>query len=155
MQKVTLKIYEILSLDAELNGLSEPQTGKVLVEGLLNKDLKLSIKYWLNDLSEKVAKEKERVEKIRDEMVKKFGTQNQEGSIFIPIYINQVLDEQGKMISGDLNPDYTKFQTEYQSLLEESVDIEYKQFKLSDFENLVLKDIPKTFFKLLEKPESE
>jgi hypothetical protein len=155
MQKVTLKIYEILALDVELNGYTDPQTGKLLAEGILSKDLKLTIKYWLSDLSDKVAKEKDKVSKLREEIIKKFGTQDEKGGVYIPMYINQVLDEQGKMVSGDVNPAYDNFQKEYQLLLEETVEVEYKELKLSDLEGIALKDTPKVFFKLIAKPESE
>lgn len=155
MQKVTLKIYEILALDVELNGYTDPQSGKLLAEGILSKDLKLTIKYWLSDLADKVAKEKDKVSKLREEIIKKFGTQDEKGGMYIPMYVNQVTDEEGKMVSADINPAYENFQKEYQLLLEETVEIEYKELKLSDLEGIALKDTPKVFFKLIAKPESE
>jgi hypothetical protein len=155
MQKVTLKIYEILALDVELNGYTDSQSGKLLAEGILSKDLKLTLKYWLSDLADKVSKEKDKVSKLREDIIKKFGTQDERGGVFIPMYVNQVLDEEGKMVSADINPAYDNFQKEYQLLLEETIELEYKEFKLSDLENIALKDTPKVFFKLIEKPESE
>jgi hypothetical protein len=71
------------------------------------------------------------------------------------MYVNQVLDEEGKMVSGDVNPAYDNFQKEYQLLLEETVEVEYKELKLSDIEGIALKDTPRVFFKLIAKPESE
>ena len=155
MQKVTLKIYEILSLDIELNGFTDPQSGKMIAEGILSKDLKLTVKYWLSDLADKVSKEKDKISKLREEIIKKFGTQDEKGGVFIPMYVNQVLDESGKMVSGDANPAYDNFQKEYQLLLEETVEVEYKELKLSDIEGIALKDNPRVFFKLISKPESE
>ena len=155
MQKVTLKIYEILSLDIELNGFTDPQSGKMIAEGILSKDLKLTVKYWLSDLADKVGKEKDKISKLREEIIKKFGTQDEKGGVFIPMYVNQVLDESGKMVSGDANPAYDNFQKEYQLLLEETVEVEYKELKLSDIEGIALKDNPRVFFKLISKPESE
>lgn len=155
MQKVTLKIYEILALDVELNGYTDPQTGKLLAEGLLSKELKLTSKYWISDLSDKVLKEKEKISKIREELIKRYGTADDRGGVSIPMYINQVLDEEGKTLSAEINPVYDNFQKEYQSLLEETVELEYKELKLSDIEGIVLKDTPKVFFKLIAKPESE
>jgi hypothetical protein len=73
----------------------------------------------------------------------------------IPMYINQVLDEEGKLVSADINPAYDNFQKEYQLLLEESVDIEYRGFTLSELEGITIKDLPKVFFKLIAKPEGE
>lgn len=155
MQKVTLKIYEILALDVELNGYTDPQSGKMLAEGLLSKELKLTLKYWISDLSDKVLKEKDKVNKIREDLIKRYGTADDKGGVSIPMYVNQVLDEEGKILSADINPVYDSFQKEYQALLEETVEVEYKELKLSDIEGIVLKDTPKVFFKLISKPESE
>jgi len=155
MQKVTLKIYEILALDVELNGYTDPQSGKLLAEGILSKDLKLTVKYWLSDLSDKVSKEKEKISKLREEIIKKFGTQDENGGVYIPMYVNQVFDDEGKMVSGDVNPTYESFQKEYQLLLDETVELEYKELNLSDIEGVTLKDTPRVFFKLIAKPESE
>ena len=145
----------MLALDVELNGYTDPQSGKLLADGILSKDLKLTLKYWLSDLSDKVSKEKDKVSKLREGIIKKFGTEDEKGGVFIPMYVNQVLDEQGKMISGDVNPAYDSFQKEYQLLLEETVELEYKELKLSDIEGIALKDTPRVFFKLISKPESE
>jgi hypothetical protein len=155
MQKVTLKIYEILALDVELNGYTDPQSGKLLAEGILSRDLKLTVKYWLSDLSDKVSKEKEKISKLREEIIKKFGTQDENGGVYIPMYVNQVFDDEGKMVSGDVNPTYESFQKEYQLLLDETVELEYKELNLSDIEGVTLKDTPRVFFKLIAKPESE
>ena len=155
MQKVSLKIYEILALEVDLNGFTDPQTGKLISEGLLSKDLKLTVKYWLNDLADKVSKEKEKVTKLREDIIKKFGSQDEKGGVFIPMYINQVLDEEGKTVSAEVNPAYENFQKEYQLLLEETIDLEYRGFTLSELEGITTKDIPKIFFKLIVKPEGE
>lgn len=155
MEKAKLKLYEILALDVELNGFTDQQTGRLLVEGILSKELKLSLKYWLSDLSDKVVKEKEKVGKLREDLIKKHGTPDDKGGISIPMYINQVLDDAGKMVSADNNPVYEAFQKEYQALLEEDVEIEYKSINLSDVQDIKTKDIPKVFFKLMVKPDSE
>lgn len=155
MEKAKLKLYEILALDVELNGFTDQQSGRLIVEGILSKELKLSLKYWLSDLSDKVLKEKERVGKLREGIIKKHGTPEEGGAISIPMYINQVLDESGKMVSADINPVYEAFQKEYQALLEEEVEVEYKRIDMSEVQDVKTKDIPKVFFKLMFKTEGE
>lgn len=155
MKKVTLKLSEVLELEVELNGLVNQQKNEVLVEGLLSKDLKLATKYWLSDLNEKVSKEKASVGKLRDELIKKHGTTGEDGNISIPMYINEKKDEEGKIVSADVNPDFVKFQEDYNKLMEETVDILHKEFKLSDFEDLKTKELPRVFFKLLSASEEE
>ena len=66
MEKITLKLSEFYQLEAELNGVTNQQTGEVLSKGLLSEKIKLTTKYWLHDLNKKVATEKESVEKLKD-----------------------------------------------------------------------------------------
>ena len=66
MEKISLKLHEILTLDAELNGAKNQQTGEVTIKGLANEKLSLVVKYHMNELSKKVASEKQSVETLRE-----------------------------------------------------------------------------------------
>jgi len=96
MEKVTLKLHEFYALEAELNGVVNNQTGEVLSKGLLTEKIKLSTKYWLSDLAKKVTTEKESVEKLKEELIKKHGETDETGNISIPTYINVVTNEEGE-----------------------------------------------------------
>ena len=154
MEKVTLKLHEFYALEAELNGVSNRQTGEVLAKGLLNEKIKLTTKYWLHDLTKKVAAEKESVEKLKEELIKKYGTADEEGNVSIPMYINEVIDEETKeIVSRDINPDFVKFQNDFNGLLEEGRELEYKGFKLEEFDNVETDGNYSTFFKLIKVDE--
>ena len=43
MSNIKLKLHEYYSLDSEINGLKNPQTGEVITEGLLAEKLGLSV----------------------------------------------------------------------------------------------------------------
>lgn len=152
MEKVTLKLHEFYSLAAELNGVVNNQTGEVLSKGLLAEKIKLSTKYWLTELGKKVATEKEAVEKLKEELIKKHGTEDENGGVSIPMYINIVTNEEGEVTSRDINPKFVEFQNEFNALLQEEKEIEHKEFKLSDFESVESDGVYVTFFKLV-KPE--
>jgi len=152
MEKVTLKLHEFYSLAAELNGVVNNQTGEVLSKGLLAEKIKLSTKYWLTELGKKVSTEKEAVEKLKEELIKKHGTEDENGGVSIPMYINIVTDENGEVTSRDINPKFVEFQNEFNALLQEEKEIEYKEFKLSDFDSVESDAVYVTFFKLV-KPE--
>lgn len=152
MEKVTLKLYEIYNLHAELHGLVNSQTGEVISKGLLAEKLKLNTKYWITELAKKVATEKDAVEKLKEDMIKKHGETDENGGIFIPRFINTVKDSEGKIISGDINPKFVEFENEFNELLQEEKTIEYKELKLSDFESIETDGVYSTFFKLV-KPE--
>jgi N-methylhydantoinase B/oxoprolinase/acetone carboxylase alpha subunit len=154
MEKVTLKLHEFYALEAELNGVTNRQTGEVLAKGLLNEKIKLTTKYWLHDLTKKVAAEKESVEKLKEELIKKYGTADEEGNVSIPMYINEVIDEETKeIVSRDINPDFVKFQNDFNGLLEEDRELEYKGFKLEEFDNVETDGNYNTFFKLVKVGE--
>jgi N-methylhydantoinase B/oxoprolinase/acetone carboxylase alpha subunit len=154
MEKVTLKLHEFYALEAELNGVTNRQTGEVLAKGLLNEKIKLTTKYWLHDLTKKVAAEKESVEKLKEELIKKYGTANAEGNVSILMYINEVIDEETKeIVSRDINPDFVKFQNDFNGLLEENRELEYKGFKLEEFDNVETDGNYSTFFKLIKVSE--
>ena len=154
MEKVTLKLHEFYALEAELNGVTNRQTGEVLAKGLLNEKIKLTTKYWLHDLTKKVAAEKESVEKLKEELIKKYGTTDAEGNVSIPMYINEVIDEETKeIVSRDINPDFVKFQNDFNGLLEEGRELEYKGFKLEEFDNVETDGNYSTFFKLIKVDE--
>jgi hypothetical protein len=154
MEKVTLKLHEFYALEAELNGVSNRQTGEVLAKGLLNEKIKLTTKYWLHDLTKKVAAEKESVEKLKEELIKKYGTTDEDGNVSIPMYINEMIDEETKeIVSRDINPDFVKFQNDFNLLLEESRELEYKGFKLEEFDNVETDGNYNTFFKLVKVGE--
>ena len=152
MEKVTLKLHEFYSLAAELNGVVNNQTGEVLSKGLLAEKIKLSTKYWLTELTKKVTAEKEAVEKLKEDLIKKHGTEDENGGVSIPMYINIVTDENGEVTSRDINPKFVEFQNEFNALLQEEKEIEYKEFKLSDFDSVESDGVYVTFFKLV-KPE--
>ena len=53
MTTTKLKLADVLNLEAEINGFTNPQTNEKIINGLLNEKLSLVAKYWLNDLSKK------------------------------------------------------------------------------------------------------
>jgi hypothetical protein len=153
MEKVTLKLAEFYQLDTELNGAINQQTGEVLAKGLLSEKIKLTTKYWLNDLSKKVSTEKESVEKLKEELIKKYGKE-ENGAVSIPLYINEVVDDEtNEVVSREINPDFVKFQNDFNSLLQEERELEYHAFKLEEFESVESEGVYNTFFKLIKVDE--
>lgn len=153
MNKVTLKLYEFYNLDAELNGVVNQQNGEVISKGLLAEKIKLTTKYWLNDLAKKVADEKKAVEALKEELIKKHGEADENGSVSIPMYINIVTNEEGEIVSREVNPKYVDFQNDFNALLQEEREVEHKPFKLEEFDNVESDGVYTTFFKLIEVGE--
>ena len=153
MQKTSLKLYEYYNLETELNGSVNAQTGEILSTGLLSERLKLTSKYWIYDLSAKVVAEKEAIERIKSELIQKNGSIDDQGNFTLPRFINVVRNEAGEFVSGDNNPKYTEFQNDFNVILNEDKEIEHKEFKLEDFENVETNKVYPTFFKLINAGE--
>jgi len=153
MEKVTLKLFEFYNLEAELNGVVNQQTGETVSKGILNEKIKLTTKYWLTDLFKKVSEEKQAVEKIKEELIKKHGQADETGNISIPMYSKIERDADGKVTLAEPNPKYIEFQTDFNKLLQEERDLEYKSLYLSDFESVESDGNYATLFKLIKVDE--
>ena len=150
MEKISLKLHEFLTLETELFGVKNQQTGEVTSKGLLNEKLSLVAKFWLNELGKKVASEKESVEKLREELIKKIGTE-EEGQVFIKMY-DEVKDEEGNTVSRSLTSNFIEFNQEYEKLLSEEKELEYRSFDLSELANVETEGNLNVFFKLVKAP---
>jgi len=170
MEKITLKLFDILNLEADINGLVNQQNGEPLRKGLLSFPLPMTTKYWLTKLAKTVGEEKKIIDGLRDELVKKYG-EEKDGQIIVPRVIPD-LDKKGnpvkvmiKNAEGNdievdkmiLNPVFLEFDKEYSEVLNQEKELEYRPFSLEDFKT---KDNPNgleseetydTFFKLIKE----
>lgn len=151
MEKITLKLVEFYALDAELNGAINPQNGAKISSGLLQEKLPLVLKYWLTDLGKKVAAEKAAVEELKNELIRKYGKADDKGNVSIPMIIEEETEdaEGNKTTKKNLNPDYQAFEKDFNELLQTEKEIEYKGFKLTDFEKVETSENYETFFSLV------
>lgn len=153
MEKITLKLYEFYNLEAELNGVTNQQTGETTSKGLLGEKIKMTTKYWLNDLVKRVVTEKEACEALKQELIKKHGEADEQGNISIPMYINVVTNEEGQTVSREINPKFIEFQNEFNAVLNEDRELEHKGFSLEEFETVESDGKYDTFFKLIKVDE--
>jgi hypothetical protein len=149
MQNTTLQLGQILQLEAEVNGIMNTQTGETIAKGLLKEVLKFKTKYWLMQLAEELAEEKKRIETVRDQFVKELGQEDETGAISLPVYINEVQDEDGKVVSRDVNPKFVDFQEKFNELLIETKELSHGKFLLEDFELVESAEVYPVFFKLI------
>ena len=110
MQNTTLQLGQILQLEAEVNGVLNQQTGEVVSKGLLKEVLKFKTKYWLMQLSEDLMSEKKKIETVRETLIKELGSEDETGSVSLSVYTNEVTDEEGKVVSREINPKFLEFQ---------------------------------------------
>jgi hypothetical protein len=160
MTTTKLKLADVLNLEAEINGFTNPQTNEKIINGLLNEKLSLVAKYWLNDLSKKANEIKVDVDKLRDELIKKYGEDDGTGNVGI-VYSVDAFNEDGTLMTqlneaGEsvqlkrVNPKFIEFQSEYETLLQEEREVEHYEFTLAQFESVETADNIKVFFTLIK-----
>lgn len=142
MEKIKLSLAELLTLEAELNGYVNPQSGEQVLSGFLKEKLNLATKYWLTKLSDKLVSKKKTIEVLRDELIKKFG-EEKDGSIGIETF----LDEEKTKV----NPKFIEFQDEWAKLLSEEEEIEYNPLTVADLEKIDSEGNYNLVFKLVKE----
>jgi hypothetical protein len=160
MNKTTLNLGEIYGLDGELNGVLNQQTGARLSKGILGQALPLLQKYWLGELNDEISKQKKAIDKLRDELVIKYGVPDDKGGYTIPLSIDKV-DEEGNVEKNDndeavkvINPNFEKFNEEFAALLEETREIEHYPFKIENLD-FTTDEVYPVFMKLLKVKKDE
>ena len=142
METLKIKLGNIYVLESELNGLSQTnqQTGEStpILKGFINEKLPLSTKFWLLELNKEVQAIKTTLESLREGLIKKYGTENSEGQIMIPLYEegSEVFDEEGKLIDAKPNESYVKFQEEYAELIGEEKELQFTPIPLTVIEKI-------------------
>ncbi len=153
MEKISLKLFEFLNLEVEINGLVNQQTGETLSKGLLGEKLNMVTKYWITDLNKRLTSEKESINKLRDELIMKFGSQDEQGGYqLIPSFRKEdgVDEEETPKYNNNPNPHFFEFQKEYNDLLNQERELEYKPFNIADFKHVETEGNYSTFFKLIK-----
>lgn len=151
MEKITLRLGDVLQLESEINGFVNPETGKQVYEGFIKQNLSIMLKYELTELSEFLTKERKKVEGLRDELIKKYGQEDGKGGILVKMF-DETRDEEGKLIDSKFNENYLKFDGEYSTLLNNEIDIEYPEITKEDLKEAgKSNDNYKVLFKLIKK----
>lgn len=151
MDKITLKLGDVLQLESEINGYTEPQTGEQVYEGFSKQNLSIILKYELSDFSTTLKSERTKVETLRDELIKKYGEEDGNGGILVKMY-NEVKDDEGNVTGKVINPQYLEFDKEYGVLLNQEIEIEYPEITVQDLKEAgKTKDKYQVLFKLIKK----
>jgi ribosomal protein L2 len=141
MNTIELRLEEVLELQIELEGYTNPQNGETLVKGFINHSLPLTTKFWLSKIVSRVTNEKKEIEKIRTSLIEKLGEKDEQGGISIDQFIK----------NNEINPNFVKFQEEYQALLKEVITIEYNPIPLDSLKEIKTEDNYNILFKLVSE----
>jgi hypothetical protein len=151
MEKISLKLGDILQLESEINGYTNPNTGEQVLKGFLKQNLSIILKYELSELGEMLSKERKKVESLRDELIQKYGESDDNGGVMVKMY-DEEKDSDGNVITAVLNPKYLEFDKEYGTLLSQEKEIEYPEITKDDLREAgKTNDQYKVLFKLIKK----
>jgi hypothetical protein len=151
MEKISLKLKDVLQLESEINGFTNPETGEKYYEGFINQKLPIILKYDLTETTKFLETERKKVDNLRDELVTKYGKMDNNGRIVVNTHIFEK-DENGVIISKKLNPDYLEFEKEYTQLLDKEIEVEYPEITKEDLINAgKTKDNYIVLFRLIKK----
>jgi hypothetical protein len=148
MQSQKIKLFEFYNLDVELNGRVNQQTGQKVATGILDEKLTLVAKYWLTQLANTVKAEVSLLDAQRDELIKKYGTADEEGGVSLAPALVET-DESGVEIRKP-NPKFIEFNQEFNEFLSIEKDITYAPIKLSDIASIESENNYATLFKFIE-----
>lgn len=169
MEKITLKLYDFLNLEADINGVVNPQTQQRTRKGLLQHPIPMGTKYWLTKLAKTVGDEKAIIDGLKDELIKKHGSEKEDGSISVDFTV-PVLDAKGKAVTTEVtledgtkeqrpkytvNPKYLEFEKEFNEVLQQEKELEYRPISLDDLKTqdqpngIETEETYETFFKLV------
>ena len=153
MKKQLFKLSELLQLETELLGATNLETNEILFYGLMNQELSMGVKYWLNELVEVLQKEKKTIDTFKEELFKKYGEADDKGMLGISYYIeSDEIDADGNPVMIK-NPKALAFQSEYDELLSQEKTIRVHTFSLDELKTITTKETyPLVMKHLIEKP---
>jgi len=118
-------------LESEINGYINPQDGTEIYKGFTKQNLSIILKYELKELGEVLKAERTKVESLRDELILKYGEQDDKGGTMVKMY-NETKDDEDNVVSRVINPQYVEFDKEYGTLLDQEKEIEYPEITIAD-----------------------
>lgn len=137
--KTTLTLEEILFLEAEIGGVAN-QTG-IISKGLLQLKLPIGTKYRLNQLFNSLQEDKKFFNEQREELIKSFGTNHEDGSIEVEQFTDKT-----KTV---LTPKYIEYSIKLRELLTTEREVEHVKFSLDDFKDIETESNFAVLFKLI------
>lgn len=146
MKSQKIRLADFYILDVELNGRTNPETGESLFAGLLAEKISLVAKYWLTQLSTTVKAEVTQLDTQRDELIKKYGETDENGSKLLQF----ITKTEGGVEINEPNPNFIEFNQEFSKLLNQEKEITYTPVKLSDLANVESTSNFATLFKFVE-----
>ena len=142
-KKATLKLAQIINLEAEIGGLKNQQTSESILKGLLSHKMPMITKFKLKMLLNSLSTIKKTNDELRIELMKECGDQAEDGSILIPMYVDAEAEVK------EINPKYTEFADKYEELLAKEIEFEFEEINMEELKDLETEEQYPAFMDLL------
>lgn len=140
-----MTVKEVYGLNSELLGAINQENGERITNGLMAGELSVVTKFKLNDLLGNIAKFVESVDKLRNDLVDKYGdTEKGSDNKFLNFFIK---NEDGSLSE---NPKVKKFGEEMDKLYVQEVEFECMDISILDLDFKTTEVYP-VMFKVIEK----
>ena len=133
MTKQVFKLAEVLQLQQEL-------VGNEQVQGVLGLSMTMLAKFRLGKLVGELSKEEEAYQKIKEELIKKYG-EEKDGSFVIMNFV-----EDSKTGERTVNPKLEKYMEEINPILQEEKELEIPEIRIGDFQDIKVEGYYPVFF---------
>jgi hypothetical protein len=146
----TLTLEEIMILETELTGVSDPQTGEVTYRGIMGQKLPLTTKFKLHKLQTEAAQIKKDTQELRKQLITSLANgKDEQGE---PVVERFVKDKDGKIIvPNQLTPEFVEVNKQWEELLKQVTPITIPELKVSQFESIETDEIYMVFMSILEE----
>ena len=127
MEEIKLPISQIFQILEKING-SEASPG------LLDLDLSVSERFWMNDLNDQIRKIHGAVQNLRDDIVRRRGKPGPDGNVTLKATEKVIIEFQGEQKESiAYTEEFLRFQREYGELLNERYTIKVESKILNKF----------------------
>jgi hypothetical protein len=146
----TLTLEEIMVLETELGGATDPITGQVTFRGLMGQKLPLTIKFKLHKLHTEAAQIKKDTNQLREQLITSLATGTDEQGN--PVVERFVRDEKGDaLVPAQLTPQFTEVSKQWEELLQQVTPITIPHLQVSAFETVETDETYLVFMSILEE----
>lgn len=122
-KKTTLSIQDLRDLHVELTGIPNG------FPGLFSEKLPFKLRYYLSKVSGIALDEFTKSESIRLDLVRKYGTLDNNNNFVI----EPTIEDDGKVLE---NTNYQTFVKDWIDVISKEIEVEHYDFKIEDFNNL-------------------
>jgi hypothetical protein len=127
MEEIKLHISQIFQILEKING-------NEASPGLLDLDLSVSERFWMNDLNDQIGRIHGAVQNLRDDIVRRRGKPGPDGNVTLKATEKVIIEFQGEQKEAiAYTEEFLRFQREYEELMTQKYQVRIKRELLEKY----------------------